>query len=205
MWRHVLRPKYVIRTIDLPSPCPGHDGLIKWKHFPRYWPFVRGIHRSPVNSLHKGQWRGPLMFCLICTWINGWVNNREAGELRRHRAHYDVIVVIFCCLANDVDCFPVCCGISASYQLLPNGNLWYYALSVVMVIEPYTQINRIAENWEVSCCQHCRNRLAWKVTTMSAVTTAPCIATASAEMTLIYNIDLWQPVVPPWTTKLSLS
>ena len=33
-----------------------HDGVIKWKHFPRYWPFVRGIHRSPVNSPHKGQW-----------------------------------------------------------------------------------------------------------------------------------------------------
>ena len=39
-----------------------HDGVIKWKHFPRYWPFVRGIQRSPVNSPHKGQWRGALMF-----------------------------------------------------------------------------------------------------------------------------------------------
>ena len=44
-----------------------HDDVIKWKHFPRYWPFVRGIHRSPVNSPHKGQWRGALMFSLICT------------------------------------------------------------------------------------------------------------------------------------------
>ena len=35
----------------------NHDDVIKWKHFPRYWPFVRGIHRSPVNSPHKGQWR----------------------------------------------------------------------------------------------------------------------------------------------------
>ena len=39
-----------------------HDDVIKWKHFPRYWPFVRGIHRSPVNSPHEGQWRGALMF-----------------------------------------------------------------------------------------------------------------------------------------------
>ena len=51
-----------------------HDDVIKWKHFPRYWPFVRGIHRSPVNSPHKGQWRGALIFSLICLWINGWVN-----------------------------------------------------------------------------------------------------------------------------------
>ena len=57
------------------------------------WPFVRGIHRSPENSPHKGQWRGALMFSLICVWINDWVNNREAGDLRCHRAHYDVIVM----------------------------------------------------------------------------------------------------------------
>ena len=62
-----------------------HDDVIKWKHFPRNWPFVRGIHRSPVNSPHKGQWRGALMFSLICVWINDWVNNREAGDLRLSR------------------------------------------------------------------------------------------------------------------------
>ena len=72
-----------------------HDDVIKWKHFPRYWPFVRGIHRSPVNSPHKGQWRGALMFSLMCTWINARVNTRKAGDLRRHRAHYDVIVMHF--------------------------------------------------------------------------------------------------------------
>ena len=62
------------------QPCINtyffHDDVTKWKHFPRYWPFVRGIHRSPVNSLHKGQWRGALMFSLICLWINSWENNR---------------------------------------------------------------------------------------------------------------------------------
>ena len=47
----------------------------------------------PVNSPHKGQWRGALMFSLICAWINDWVNNREAGDLRRHRGHYDAIVM----------------------------------------------------------------------------------------------------------------
>ena len=70
-----------------------HDDVIRWKHFPHNWPFVRGIHRPPVNSLHKGQWRGALMFSLICVWINDWVNNREAGDLRRYHAHYDVIVM----------------------------------------------------------------------------------------------------------------
>ena len=68
-----------------------NDDVIKWKHFPCYWPFVRGIHQSqPVNSPHKGHWRGALIFPLICARIFDWVNNREAGDLRRHRAHYDV-------------------------------------------------------------------------------------------------------------------
>ena len=48
----------------------------------------------PVNSPHKGQWRGAMMFSLICTWISDWVNNREAGDLRRHRGHYDVNVMM---------------------------------------------------------------------------------------------------------------
>ena len=71
-----------------------HDDVIKWKHFPRYWPFARGIHRSPVNSPHKGQWRGALMYSLICAGINRWLNNREAGDLRRYRAYYDVAVML---------------------------------------------------------------------------------------------------------------
>ena len=52
-----------------------------------------GNSPAPVNSPHKGQWRGALMFSLICVWINGWVNNREAGDLRRHLGHNDVIVM----------------------------------------------------------------------------------------------------------------
>ena len=70
-----------------------HDDVIKLKHFPRNWPFVRGIHRSPVNFPHKGQWRGALMFSLICVWINDWVNHGEPGDLRRYRINYDVTVM----------------------------------------------------------------------------------------------------------------
>ena len=67
----------------------SHDDVIKWKHFPRNWPFVRGIQRSPVNSPHKGQWRGALMFSLIYARINDWLNTGEASDLRRRHAHYD--------------------------------------------------------------------------------------------------------------------
>ena len=78
-----------------------YDDVIKRKHFPRCWPFVWGVHRSPLNSPHKGQWRRAFMFSLICTWINGWVNNREAVDFRRHRAHYEVIV-----MGNPTDAVP---------------------------------------------------------------------------------------------------
>ena len=66
-----------------------------WRHqmeiFSELLALCGGIQRSPVNSLHKGQWRGALMSSLICAWINSWVNNREAGDLGRH---YDVTVMI---------------------------------------------------------------------------------------------------------------
>ena len=35
------------------DPLSGHIDVIKWVQFPRYWPFMQGIHRSPVNSPHK--------------------------------------------------------------------------------------------------------------------------------------------------------
>ena len=67
--------------------------IIKWKHFPRQWPLVREIHRSPVNSPHKGQRCRSLMFSLICARTNSWSHNEDAGVLRHHYAHYDVIVM----------------------------------------------------------------------------------------------------------------
>ena len=84
---------YVHKCLMVMESIYFHDDVIKWKHFPRYWPFVRGIHRLPMNSPHESQWRGALMFSLICAWIYSWVNNREAGDLRHHRAHYDVMVI----------------------------------------------------------------------------------------------------------------
>ena len=78
------------KTLYITDP---HDDVTKWKHFPRYWPFVRGIHRSrwiPRTKANDAElWR----FLWSTVWINSWVNNREAGDLRRYRAHYDVIVM----------------------------------------------------------------------------------------------------------------
>ena len=71
------------------------DDVIKWKHVPRYWPFVRGVNQWLMSSPHKGQWGGALIFSLICAWTNDWANNRDVGDLRRHHRHYDVIAMTF--------------------------------------------------------------------------------------------------------------
>ena len=80
-----------------------HDDVIKWKHFPRYWPFVRGIYPRTTASDAE-------LWCFLWSapWLNGWVNNRAAGDLRRQCAHNDVIVKIWV-------------NISSGNGLLPDG------------------------------------------------------------------------------------
>ena len=96
----------MIRTVLVSCNCCGfpeifyiqslmilHDDVIKCKYFPRCRPIVRGIHRWPMDSSHKGQWRGFYMFSLICAWTNVWANKGDVGHLRRHCVHYDVTVM----------------------------------------------------------------------------------------------------------------
>ena len=68
----------------------SHHDVVRWKHFPRYWPFVRGLHRSPANSPHKGQWRGALIFFYLCLnkglnkQLGGWWFETPSRPLWRH-------------------------------------------------------------------------------------------------------------------------
>ena len=80
LWHRII-------TLDAIGSRSLRDDVIKWKHFPRNWPFVSAIQRSPITKASGDD------FSLICAWIHSWVNNREASDLRRHRAHYDVIVM----------------------------------------------------------------------------------------------------------------
>ena len=80
--------------------------VIKWKHLPRNWPFVREIHWLPVNSPQEGQWRGALMFPLLCALTNVWANNRDAGDLRRQRANYDVTILHKICRVTLIELPP---------------------------------------------------------------------------------------------------
>ena len=75
----------------------GKIPYIWWRHqmetFSALLALYAGNSSVPANSPHKGQWRGALMFSLICAWSNSWANNGDTGDLRRHRAHYDVILM----------------------------------------------------------------------------------------------------------------
>ena len=105
-----------------------HDDVMKWIHFPRYWPFVRGIHRSAVNAPHKDQGRGALVFPLICAWTSGWVNNRHAGDLRRHRAHYDVTVMGQWTMGRVAVRHEALIKVSCAQKALMNASFWVHAL-----------------------------------------------------------------------------
>ena len=94
LMQSLLIYRYVMKT------CAKHKYwqiIMTWSNgnIFRVTDILCGIHRSPMNSYHKGQWRSALMFSFICAWINGWVHNRDFGELRRHRAHYDVIAMLY--------------------------------------------------------------------------------------------------------------
>ena len=83
------------------------------------------IHWSLVNSLHKEQWCGAFMFSLICTWINSWVNNDEAGGLKCHRAHYNV-TVMWCCgwdIPRKSNCHGFLCHHLISNRVLRNHDM----------------------------------------------------------------------------------
>ena len=108
-----------------------HDDVIKWKHFPRYWSFVRGIHRSPVNSLHKGQWRGALMLSLICVWINGW-------------AHYDIIVMTIKCYYCENINPPTIAKLVGCRPFHTFQNVCYMLCNILMLYCSHNQVSIVA-------------------------------------------------------------
>ena len=132
---------------------------MKWKHFPRYWPFVRGMHQSPVNSPHKGQWRRALVLPLIFAWINGWVNCREAGDSIHHRVHHDVTVLINAKIArtsftNNEQLSRICtthCGVGIYtyiYTFMPTL-IYIYGATMRIFIHLLQAQNKLLNNQQI--------------------------------------------------------
>ena len=125
LYQHSRRTPHFGTWLDIDHDCCcKHDDDIKWNHFSYYWPSMTGIHRSPVNSPHNGQCREALMFSLTFAWTNGWVNNRDAGDLRRHCVHYGVTVIFVEILISDLGlaslCATWCILIQISLKSVPN-------------------------------------------------------------------------------------
>ena len=79
-----------------------HNDVIKWKHFPHYWPFIEECTSHWWIPLTKVSDESFLIFSLMCTWINNWVNSSEAGDLRHYCAHHEVIVMSL--IVTQVEC-----------------------------------------------------------------------------------------------------
>ena len=103
----------------------GHhnDDVIKWKHFPRYWPVVRRIHRSPLNSPHKAHWRRALMFSLICA-LNNRLSIQPLGRWFETTSHSSWR---HCNATNNSHC----CGSATAHQFAANFYTWHYNCAVV--------------------------------------------------------------------------
>ena len=82
-----ISEKFSLQPVRLPR-----DDVIKWKHFPRYWSFVREFTGDRWNPRTKAS-DAELWCFLWSAWINSSVNNGDADDLRCHRIHYDVTVM----------------------------------------------------------------------------------------------------------------
>ena len=120
LWTDVVStiPVHALATCHITGSSTCHDDIHQMETFSALLALcvVWGIHRSLVNSPHKGQWRVALMFSLIYAWKNSWLNNLEPGNLRCHRAHYDVTVMY------GIDCkrlmrFKCWCGWASSHTI----------------------------------------------------------------------------------------
>ena len=137
-----------LQTVSLHSEAfriniSHHDEVIKWKHLPRCWPFVRGIHRWPVNSPHNGQLRGALMFSLICAWINGELNTGGAGDSKLHRAKHDVTVMecdVWHTIYHKFALYVIKCYIGQRYTRSWLHWISYYSLGILRTNTLYVNI-----------------------------------------------------------------
>ena len=114
-------------SVDPKWTAVDHDDVIKWKHFPPYRTFVRKIHRSPVNSPHKGQRRGALVFWYPCLhqelskqWRRRWFETPSRS--------FDVIVMLYRQAEHDVSSSrPMC---TSSIYLQHFGGYTYTFLTM---------------------------------------------------------------------------
>ena len=133
------------------------------------------VGNSPANSPHKGQWR---------ELFNGWVKYREAGDLRRHRALYDVTVMLFCRMSLKIMLphLPGCNDLNIIYGIvvlslllgfvdLSNPGLlhWNWWNCMIMAVSAKIEI------WGKSTCNHNKTQQTRIMCTIIGVHFAPSL------------------------------
>ena len=109
----------------------GSEASLSWwfhqmETFSTLLTLCAGNSLAPVNFPHKGQWPRALVFSLICTWINNWVNNGDDSDLKHHHAHYDITVMFW---KNWINCwYPG----SSSYQYINSHAIAYLCKKVLV-------------------------------------------------------------------------
>ena len=137
----ILHTLYITTTLP---PDWYHDDVIKWKHFLQLLTLCVG--NSPVTGEFpaQSQWRRALMFSLICAWINGYVNNREAGDLRCYHAHYDVTLM-----------WRIVINYISVLTLFPQGQFIFKQVNWFVTVVIYRKTSSISQtksqNINVSC------------------------------------------------------
>ena len=123
-----------------------HDDVMKWKHFPRYWPFVRGIHRSAWIPLTKAS-DAELCCFFNLPWIYCWVNNSEAGDLRRNRDHHGgTFMCMAPCLMRDIT------HRNLHLKMCVDYNCTRYTIFTIKLL--HVQLKSIPGAWYIVLCQH---------------------------------------------------
>ena len=100
-----LRRNYSTNFLHSVDSHHCHYDVIKWKHFPHYWPFVRGIHQSLVDSSsQRPVTRSFDVFFDLC--LNKWLGNRKQSRSRWFetpsqslRCHCNVQTVVTYCIS----------------------------------------------------------------------------------------------------------
>ena len=112
-YNHVWNYKYLVEKIAMITKddnlnsvfpdsnvqiCMGNDIVSWWRHQMEPFPVLLALceDNPPVTDgfLTKSQWRRASMCSLICARTNSWAYNRVVGDLRRHRAHYGVTLLM---------------------------------------------------------------------------------------------------------------
>ena len=96
-WKWCFRVRFGVKLVQVYYLDLSWHNIAWWRHrmetFAVTGPLCWEFTGPPPPPPPPPPPRGTLMFSLICAWISGWANNRDAGDLRRHRAHYVVTVM----------------------------------------------------------------------------------------------------------------